>query len=341
MSDQSPGHVPPPPPTVPQASPSVPYAQDEAARPSRAKRTWTWVVLAIVIAIGAVMTNCMIPVLLLSSGPHDGLGEGSESVGVIHVDGVIAGTSSGLQGFVTPESFRDLLDQARENDSVKAVVLRVDSPGGTVAASEEIAAYAREFEKPLVVSIGDVGASGAYMLASQTDEIWAMPGSTVGSIGVITDIPNASGLLEKLGVEFQVITAGKYKDAGSPYRPLTDEERALIQGEIDEAYEQFIGIVAQGRDMPESEVRALATGWAWSGDRAKELGLIDEIGTLEQALDSAAARGGIKGDYEVVEIGPDQYEQLFESVLGVTRRLDRLGAIAETRESSLYQTLPR
>jgi len=300
-----------------------------------------WVTLAVVVVIGALMASCIIPVLFLSADSPRGSSGIGDSVGVIHVDGVIAGTNSGFAGFVTPEAFHDLLKQASENDSIKSVVLRINSPGGTVAASEEIAAYAREFEKPLVVSIGDVGASGAYMLASQTDEIWAMPGSAVGSIGVITEIPNASELLDKLGVDFQVITAGKYKDAGSPYRELTEEERALIQGEIDDAYDQFVGIVAQGRGMSVSEVEGLATGWAWSGERAKELGLVDELGTFEQALDSAAKQGGIEGDYEVLEIEPDKFGMLFDSVLGVTRRLDRLGALAESNSSSMYRTLPR
>jgi len=262
-------------------------------------------------------------------------------VGVIHIDGIIAGTGSGFDGFITPEAFRRLLKQATDDDSIKAVVLRVDSPGGTVAASEEIAVYAKEFDKPLVVSIGDVGASGAYMLASQADEIWAMPGSAVGSIGVIAEIPNASGLLDKVGVEFQVVTAGKYKDAGSPYRALTDEERALIQGEVDDAYKQFVGIVAEGRKMPESKVESLATGWAWNGDKAKELGLIDEIGTFEQALDAAAKRGGIGDDYEVVEIEDDEFDQFFGSLLGITRRLDQLGALAEGRDAAMRRSLPR
>jgi protease-4 len=168
-----------------------------------------------------------------------------------------------------------------------------------------------------------------------------MPGSAVGSIGVIAEIPNASGLLDKVGVEFQVVTAGKYKDAGSPYRALTDEERALIQGEVDDAYKQFVGIVAEGRKMPESKVESLATGWAWNGDKAKELGLIDEIGTFEQALDAAAKRGGIGDDYEVVEIEDDEFDQFFGSLLGITRRLDQLGALAEGRDAAMRRSLPR
>lgn len=339
MSDQVPGPVSPQPPAPPPSAvpPASPVHVEQ--RPARS-RAWIWWTLAIVVVIGALMASCIVPVLLMRAGTPRATSFGS-AVGVIRVDGIIAGTGSGFDGYVTPEAFRALLNQAEDNSSVKALVLRIDSPGGTVAASEEIAAYAREFDKPIVVSIGDVGASGAYMLASQADEIWAMPGSAVGSIGVIAEIPNVAGLLEKVGVEFQVVTAGEYKDAGSPYREMTPEERALIQGEVDDAYDQFVGIVAEGRDMSESEVASLATGWAWNGERAKELGLIDQIGTFDQALDSAAKRGGIDGDYDVVEIEDDQFDQLFGSLLGITRRLDRLGALVESREAAMRRTLPR
>ena len=154
-------------------------------------------------------------------------------------------------------------------------MLRVNSPGGTVAASEEISAYVKAAKKPVVVSVGDVDASGAYMVSSQADTIIALPGSAVGSIGVITEIPNVNGLLEKLGIEFVTITAGEYKGAGSPFEALTATETALIQTSVDEVYAQFIDIVAEGRDMERSEVESLATGWAWNGSEAKKLGLVD------------------------------------------------------------------
>ena len=173
---------------------------------------------------------------------------------------------------VTPQGFLDQFDKAEADNNVKAIVLRVDSPGGTVAASEEISMYVKDAKKPVVVTVGDVGASGAYMVASQSDKIFALPGSAVGSIGVIIDIPNVSGLLDKLDVKFTVIKAGKYKDTGSPYRALTATETALIQGSVDQVYGQFIDIVAEGRDLERSEVESLATGWAWNGEEAKELG---------------------------------------------------------------------
>jgi len=343
MTDQLPPQVPPavvPAADVPSAPPTPP-ASGVAGPPPRRSRAWIWWTLGICLGLGLLVASCVLPFAFLLSDSRDPFAGGfGDSVGVIRIDGVIAGTGSGVDGYMTPESFKDMLDQAEEDDSVKAIVLRIDSPGGTVAASEEIAAYVKACKKQIVVSVGDVGASGAYMVASQADEIWAMPGSAVGSIGVIAEIPNVSGLLDKVGVEFQVITAGKYKDAGSPYRPLTEEEQALIQGEVDDAYDQFVGIVAEGRKMSVSEVETLATGWAWNGDRAKEIGLVDKIGTYQDALDSAAKRGGIKGDYEVTPY-QDDFQDLFGSVIGIASRLDKLDALMQGQESAVRRSLPR
>jgi len=289
----------------------------------RRSRAWLWWTLGIVVAVALIVMSCTLPFVFLAgdtSGFNMNIGD---AVAVIHVDGIIAGTGSSLDGYITPEYMDDLLSQAEEDDSVRAIVLRVDSPGGTVAASEEIATFVKECSKPVVVSVGDVGASGAYMISSQADEIWALPGSAVGSIGVISTIPNASELLDKIGVDFQVITAGKYKDAGSPYRPLTEQERAIIQGEVDEAYDQFIDIVAEGRSMERSKVASLATGLTWSGERAKELGLVDEIGTYRDALDAAADAGGIDGDYDIVTY-EDEFDEIFGSLIGIQGSLQRI-----------------
>jgi len=305
--------------TPPAGSPGSPQPSASAA-PVR-KRGWAWP-LAIVVCVLIVVGGC---------GWIAWLGVGDvgvpvgDTIAVIAIDGVIAGT--GGAGVITPQDFRDKLNQALDDDMVKAIVLRVDSPGGTVAASEEISMYVKAADKPVVVSVGDVDASGAYMVSSQADSIIALPGSAVGSIGVITEIPNVAGLLDKLGVEFTVITAGEYKDAGSPYRSLTATEQALIQGSVDQVYGQFIDIVAEGRDMPRSEVESLATGWAWNGTEAKSLGLVDRIGTFDDALDAAAKLGGIEGDFETVSYDEPQFEDVFGSLLGISRQLDDISAI--------------
>jgi protease-4 len=299
-----------------------------------------WWTLGILLAIGLIVASCSLPFYALLSNTSLASGGIGDSVAVIWVDGVIAGTGDVYSGYVTPDSFLYEFEQAEDDPSVKAILLRVDSPGGTVAASEEISEYVRTCEKPVVVSIGDVGASGAYMVSSQADEIWANPGSSVGSIGVIAEIPNVEKLLDTLGVEFQVITAGKYKDTGSPYRPLTEQERALIQGEVEEVYDQFIDIVAEGRDLERAKVEELATGWTWSGERAKELGLIDEVGTYRDALDSAAEKGGILGEYDIVTYEEDSFIRLFDSVLGLSGKLDELKALSD-REGAIRRSVPR
>ena len=316
---------PPGPPASPGYAQGTTYAP-YAPQPQR-RRSWVWVVVAIM-ALAVIFGSCALLAAIGSigsstSGTTAGLGS---AIGVIPIDGEIAGTASGA-GVVTPQDFLDELQRAEKDSRVKAIVLRVDSPGGTVAASEEIATYVAQAKKPIVVSIGDVGASGAYMVSSQAKKIIALPGSAVGSIGVISEIPNVNGLLDKLGIQFVVIQAGKYKSAGSPYRALTATETALIQGEVDDAYAQFIDIVARGRHLPRSEVASLATGWAWNGDQAKGLGLVDEIGTYQDALGAAAKLGGIKdGRYQVITYEPPALGGLLSSVLGLERQLSNLSA---------------
>jgi protease-4 len=183
--------------------------------------------------------------------------------------------------------------------------------------------------------VGDVDASGAYMVSSQADAIVANPGSAVGSIGVITEIPNVAGLLDKLGVQFKVITAGKYKDAGSPYRSLTSTETALIQGDVDQVYGQFIDIVASGRHLPRSQVESMATGWAWNAVQAKQLGLVDQIGTYKDALDKAAKLGHIQGAYQTDVYDESQFSSIVSSLLGIETQLSRLNASNPTDPASL------
>ena len=304
------------------SAPAAPAANPAPASAELVRRhRWVWPVV-VVVCVLAVVGGC---------GWIAWLGSGNRSVptgdaiAVIPIDGVIAGTGS--TGVITPQRFRDKLNKALGDDSVKAIILRVDSPGGTVAASEEIALYVKAADKPVVVSVGDVDASGAYMVSSQADKIIALPGSAVGSIGVITEIPNVAGLLDKLGVKFTVIAAGKYKDTGSPYRSLTATEQGLIQGSVDESYGQFIDIVAEGRRMPRSKVESLATGWAWNGSEAKKLGLIDEIGTFDDALKAAAKLGRIKGDYDTVNYDDAQLGDVFGGLIGLTRQLGESSAL--------------
>jgi protease-4 len=190
-----------------------------------------------------------------------------------------------------------------EDSSVKAIVLRVDSPGGAVAPSQEIYAEVKKAaeRKMVVVSMGSLAASGGYYVSSPATTIVANPGTITGSIGVIMEIPNFEGLMDKIGVKTTVVKSGKFKDIGSATKELTPEERRLLQEVMDDVHEQFIRAVAEGRGMAFEDVAKLADGRIFSGEQAKELGLVDELGGLEDSIALSARMAGIKGKPEVVE----------------------------------------
>jgi protease-4 len=316
-----------PPAAQPRATGQYPYPPAPAPVEKRSGGKIAAIIIAVVAAL-VLLSCCGFSVYAMSlpsgGGPATTFGD---TIAVIHVDGLIVGTGSSINGYVSPEEFLWKLDQATADPNVKAIVLRVDSPGGTVAASQEIAMEVSRIEKPIIVSSADVNASGAYMISSQTDEIWALPTTAVGSIGVISEIPNIEGLLDKVGVEFQTITAGENKDTGSMYRSLTTTETALIQQSVDIAYDEFIRMVAEGRDIPEDEVRDMATGWAWSGIEAQEMGLVDELGTYNDVMERAADLGGIDGYYDVVTYDEVDFSDFLYSIIGIQNQLDRLGSL--------------
>lgn len=194
-----------------------------------------------------------------------------------------------------------------EDSSIKAIVLRVDSPGGAVAPSQEIYAEVKKAveKKKVVASMGSVAASGGYYVAAPATKIVANPGTITGSIGVIMEIPNFEGLMDKIGIRTTVIKSGKYKDIGSAMKELTPEEKKLLQGLMDDVHEQFIQAVAEGRGMTFEDVAELADGRIFSGEQAQELGLVDEIGSLEDSIELSARLAGIKGKPQVVEYEED------------------------------------
>ena len=190
-----------------------------------------------------------------------------------------------------------------EDGSIKAIVLRIESPGGGVVASQEIfnaVRSARQAGKKVVVSLGSVAASGGYYIAAAGDRIIANPGTLTGSIGVKMEFANLEKLLEKLGVKGMVIKAGEYKDVGSPYREMTPVERQLLQAVIDDVHSQFIEAVAQGRNLPEADIRGIADGRIFTGRQALALRLVDQLGDLEDSIQAAADLAGIKGKPKVV-----------------------------------------
>jgi protease IV len=218
-------------------------------------------------------------------------------VAIIPLNGVIdinASTSLFGGGAITPDSVRKLLERANDDVTVKAIVIQVNSPGGDVSACEEIAYEMSKVKKPIVISMRSVAASGGYYISAKADWIVALQSTTTGSIGVISEIPNLNGLLDKIGVKMEVIKAGKYKDMYSGFAELTPEERAILQTHTDQMYDQFITVVAEGRHLSKEKVRELATGQTYTGIQAKELGLVDELGGIQAAVDHAAKLANIE-----------------------------------------------
>jgi protease-4 len=214
-----------------------------------------------------------------------GLSLGGDRVAIVEVEGVIIDAERTVQE----------LEAEVADASVRAIVVRIQSPGGVVAPTQEIhdaIRRARARGKPVVASMGSVAASGGYYLAVAADRIIANPGTLTGSIGVIMQLVELEGLLRKVGVRYEVVKAGRFKDVGSLSRPLREDERAVLQTLLDDMYEQFVTAVAEGRGLDRGVVAALADGQVYTGRRAKELGLVDELGGLDEAVRVAGELGG-------------------------------------------------
>jgi protease-4 len=236
-------------------------------------------------------------IFFVSSIYSDNKGFGlTDKVGVIEVQGPITDAKQVV----------DDLNTFERDESIKAVVLRVDSPGGGVGPTQEIHAAVKKLKsKPVVVSMGSVAASGGYYIAAPAAHVFANPGTITGSIGVIMEFPDFADLLEKIGLHRRVIKSGKYKDIGSPVREMTPEEQDLLQALIDDVYQQFVEDVASGRNLDIETVKELADGRIFSGRQAMELGLVDELGGLQAAIEYSARRAGISGEPKVVYPKPE------------------------------------
>jgi protease-4 len=215
-----------------------------------------------------------------------------EKVGVVPIEGVIAES----------KEIVEQLNAFRQDEGIKAVVLRIDSPGGGVASSQEIYGAVLELKKKkkVVASMGSLAASGGYLIACGADKIVANPGTITGSISAIMQFANVEELFKKIGVKGSVIKSGKYKDMGSPLREMTDEEKILIQGLVDDIYDQFLDVVVQSRHIPKEELKRIADGRVFSGRQAKNLKLVDELGDLNAAVSLAGQLSGIAGTPETV-----------------------------------------
>lgn len=243
------------------------------------------VIFFVVLLVIAVIISLILALL------HENLPLG-EKVALIRIEGPI---------FDSKDTIDEIKDYVKDL-SIKAIVLRIDSPGGAVAPSQEIYEEVRKAvaKKTIVVSMGSIAASGGYYIASPATRIVANPGTLTGSIGVIMEIPNMEGLMNKIGVKTEVIKSGKHKDIASVFRGINKEERDILQNVLDNVHDQFITAVSEGRKMLRDDVQTIADGRIYTGEQALKAGLIDELGNLEDAVKAAANLSGIKGEPSVV-----------------------------------------
>jgi len=233
----------------------------------------------------------------------------ANKVAVIYIDGVIVG-GRGHSSFIGADGGTDAIikqiRKAREDRSVQAVVIRINSPGGSAPASQEVGEEVlrlRESGKPVVVSMADMAASGGYWIAACSDKIYANPSTLTGSIGIYVPYANLEELYKKIGLRQEKIKSGAHKDILSPEREMSTEERAIIQSMVDDIYDQFLQVIAKGRNMEYEQVKALADGRIFTGRQAKEVGLVDALGNMYDAIEDAARMAGIQGTPQIVEYG--------------------------------------
>lgn len=258
---------------------------------------------------------------VLTSGSLDfsnGLSTG-EGIALIKVEGVIQPGEPPVDflGASQAGAYSDRivrqLKQANDDANVKAVVLRVDSPGGGVVASDEIYEQIVAMNKPVLISMGTLAASGGYYISAPADEIWANRHTLTGSIGVIIQFVNVEDFMNEYGVDATVVKSGLNKDSGSLFRTMTEAEKAIWQSIIDESYDTFVQIIVQGRNLNEATVRTLADGRVYTGQQAYDAGLVDHLGNLEDVINRAAELANIEGKPRIIEY--NQPPSLFGSLL--------------------------
>lgn len=274
------------------------------------KRKRTIIIISVIggIFLGLFLIISIAIVLLMFADPQMLPGD---KVAVIEISGGIYGSQSVI----------DQIHRYQEDSSVKAIILRINSPGGAVAPVQEIYSELTKVQKKIIVSMGSTAASGGYYIACAADWIFANPGTLTGSIGVIMQFPKYDGLMKKIGIGREVVKSGKYKDSGSAYRELTDEEKELFQSTIDDVYEQFLDAILEGRQHQElgrEQLEEVADGRLLSGRQAMGKKLIDDLGNLDDAIKYAGKLGGIKGKPRVIKmkIKRSLMERLMRDTLG-------------------------
>lgn len=292
-------------------------------------RRFAVLALTLVLWIGVVGLFLVTVPALVGGGEGAGFAFGPR-VAVVELEGIILDVDDLLHD----------LKAYRDNPSVRAVVIRINSPGGVVGPTQELheaLMRLRQAGKPVVASLGALAASGGYYVAVAADRIYADPGTLTGSIGVIMQLPNVEGLLKKVGVDYVVVKAGQYKDIGNFARPMTPDERRVLQMLLDDVHGQFIDAVARGRKLDRATVVQFADGRIFSGTRALELHMVDTLGGLEDAVDGAAKLAGLPVPPRVIM--PKRHLSVFDLVrseLGLPRGIAALGSRLPIFKTPLY-----
>jgi protease-4 len=318
-------------PTTPVEPPTAPPAEpSRAAPPPPPSYGWgappPWVpppppprrdrvALAVVAFIFGGLFLVFFGFLLLAYGAVKGEGPALASgprIGVVPVKGGI-----GMNGGAEADQILKELRRFAEDDGMKAIVVRIESPGGAVGPSQEIFDEVRKLagKKVVVCSMGSIAASGGFYVAMGCDKVMAEPGTLTGSIGVILQFPNLKGLADRFDIRFETVKSGKLKDTGNPFAELTPEKRAYLQDLSDRIYGQFLGAVVDSRKLPEAKVREIADGRVLTGAQAKDLGLIDALGNFYDAVDLAKSEAGLTGEPRLV-YPPDGRERFLEQFMG-------------------------
>lgn len=310
--------------------------------PPAKERTALWLLLAVI--TGFMLPVCACGVLAVAGLTGIGvLGSGSaytasgigDAVAVVRVEGtILSGDNTNSSTDAVSGTVISQLEAAAADPTIKAIILRVDSPGGSVTGSAQIWEAISEMEKPVVASMAGVAASGGYYVSAPADYIIARPDTLTGSLGVIMTLYDATELIEKAGIKVIDITSGENKAIGSLFAEMTPEQRQILEDLTTESYTEFVRVIAEGRNMSETDVLALADGRVYSGRQALENGLIDALGDFDQAVQKAAELGGIPGEPRIVE-----YEQMPSIAEFLTGFSTQLGKTEADRALELFSEL--
>lgn len=288
--------------------------------PPPRERPALWTLIGVITGFSLPIITCITAfslITLIGGLSSQGGSSGLTDISIEHISGPITGPAVlviDLEGdintgsaapfstntMVASDNVANLIRSASDDSDVRAILLRVNSPGGSVVGSDEIYQSLKDSRLPIVVYVRELAASGGYYISMAADNIYANPNSLIGSVGVISTIPNAEELLKKVGVEFSVFTSGDSKDFGSLYRKMTEEEQAYWQGILDETYDRFVQIVAEGRNLPLEQVLDFADGRVYTGQQALDRRMIDALGYEKEAIEKAATLGSIPGTPRVI-----------------------------------------